>query len=227
MLSEFGPSIYIADGPTINFYGMHLSIRMVVVRLSDGRVWVWSPIPLSDALAQEVEALGPVSYIVSPNKIHHLSMGEWARRWPDARLYASPGLETKEPDLHFHAELQDAPDPGWADDIDQVIFHGSFFMEEVVFFHRASKTAIMADLIERNHPEHRSHLEREVLRIGGVLGKDGTTPIDWRMTFSDHDAARAARKTLLEWKPEQLVVAHGDCARSGATQVIEKALAWI
>lgn len=160
MLTEFGPSLYTADGPIISFYGLKLPIRMAVAQLSDGRVWVWSPIPLTDALAQEVEALGPVSYIVSPNKIHHLYMGEWAERWPDARLYASPGLAKKEPNLQFHGELQDAPEPGWADDIDQVIFRGSIMMEEVVFFHRASRTAILGDLIERNDPEHRSYIER-------------------------------------------------------------------
>lgn len=65
------------------------------------------------------------------------------------------------------------------------------------------------------------------MRIGGVLGEDGTTPIDWRASFLDRAPARAARKTLLEWKPEQLLIAHGDCPRAGATEIIEKALAWM
>lgn len=227
MLQEFGPSLYVADGPIISFYGLKLPIRMAVARLSDGRVWVWSPIPLTDDLAQEVEALGPVSYIVSPNKIHHLYMGEWAKRWPDARLYASPGLARKVPEIPFHADLTDMPEPGWADDIDQVIFKGSIMMEEVVFFHRASRTAILGDLIERNDPEGRSLVERELMRLGGVLGDDGTTPIDWRASFVNRAPARAARQRLLDWRPDQMIIAHGKCARTGATPIIEDALSWM
>ena len=37
----------------------------------------------------------------------------------------------------------------WQLDIDQVVFRGSFAMEEVVFFHRASRSAIFGDLIQR------------------------------------------------------------------------------
>ena len=45
---------------------------MAVARLSDGSVWVWSPVALTEELSSAVEAIGPVRHIVSPNKIHHL-----------------------------------------------------------------------------------------------------------------------------------------------------------
>ena len=68
---------------------------MAVVRLSTGAVWVWSPIALTNELAGAVETIGPVGCIVSPNKLHHLFLPEWKDRWPDARLYAPPGLARK------------------------------------------------------------------------------------------------------------------------------------
>lgn len=107
---------------------------MALARLADGNLWVWSPIALSGELASAVAALGTVRYIVSPNKIHHLFLSEWAKRWPEARLYAPPGLARKRSDLHFAAELGDQPDPAWAAEIDQVIFRGSVAMQEVAFF---------------------------------------------------------------------------------------------
>ena len=39
-------------------------------------------------------------------------------------------------------------EPDWAADIDQVVVHGSFALTEVVFFHRRSRTALFADLIQ-------------------------------------------------------------------------------
>ena len=148
-LIEFGPDIWISDGPVVPFFaGFSYPTRMAVIRLSNGLLFVWSPITLSEQLKREVDALGTVRYLVSPNLLHHLFLGEWASAYPKARLYASPGLRRRRKDLAFDADLGDAPEPEWAADIDQVVLGGSFVMTEVVFFHRASRTAIFADLIE-------------------------------------------------------------------------------
>ena len=78
ILKKIGEEIWIADGPTVSFYGFPYPTRMAVVRLTGGDLWVWSPVGLSDELAAEVESLGAVRHLVSPNKIHHLFLGEWA-----------------------------------------------------------------------------------------------------------------------------------------------------
>jgi hypothetical protein len=200
---------------------------MVVVRLADGSAWVWSPVALTEELAHAVEAIGPVRYILSPNKIHHLFLAEWAERWPEARLFAPPGLASKKPDLHFDAELGDEPDPAWAADIDQVIFHGSLAMEEVVFFHRASRTVIICDLIQR-HPEAKmTGWKGMLMRLDGLVGEHGSTPREWRATFLQRKPARAARNKVLNWNAERLVIAHGECAQAEATSIIAGALRWI
>jgi hypothetical protein len=227
MLIEFGPSLYIADGPTVSFYGFPYPTRMAVVRLSDGNVWVWSPIALTESLYNEVEAIGPVRYIVSPNKIHHLFLSEWEKKWPNAYMYASPGLAKKRPELNFHGVLGDTPEPGWASDIDQALFRGSFAMEEVAFFHHTSRTAIICDLIQR-HPETKMTGWKGVLmRLDGLVGEHGSTPREWRASFLRRGPARAARDKVQSWHAEKLVIAHGECAKSGAASIISDALSWI
>ncbi len=227
MLVEFGTSLYMADGPDVSFYGFPYPTRMALARLSDGGLWVWSPIKLSRELEDEVQALGPVRHIVSPNKIHHLFLKEWAERWPEARLYAPPGLALKKPDLRFHAELGDVPDPAWAEDIDQVVFRGSIALEEAVFFHRPSRTAIICDLIQR-HPESKmSGWKGMLMRLDGLVGDNGSTPREWRASFLRRQPARAALKTVIGWNAEQLLIAHGKCSRSNACEIIEEALSWI
>ena len=227
MLEEFGPSLYLADGPTVSFYGFPYPTRMAVVRLSDGAAWIWSPVSLTDKLASEVEAIGPVRHIVAPNKIHHLFLAEWANRWPEAQIYAPPGLAGRKPEIRFTADLGDEPDAAWADDIDQVIFRGSFAMEEVVFFHHGSRTAIICDLIQRHPEEQMSGWKGKLMRLDSLVGDNGSTPREWRATFLRRASARAARKKLLDWKPDRLLIAHGECAQSGATAIIEKSLSWI
>ena len=227
MIEEFGPSLYVADGPTVSFYGFAYPTRMAVVRLSDGSAWVWSPVELTDELFKSVEDIGPVRHIVSPNKIHHLFLAEWAERWPEARVYAPPGLAQRKPDLRFDRELGDEPDPTWVADIDQVIFRGSLAMQEVAFFHRESRTAIICDLIQRHPEATMTGWKGMLMRLDGLVGEHGSTPREWRASFLRRSKARAAREKVLSWKPERLLIAHGECAPTGASEIIEKALSWI
>lgn len=227
MLQEFGPSIYVADGPTVPFLSFPYPTRMAVVCLSDGSSWVWSPVELTEELANAVDAVGPVRHIVSPNKIHHLFLKAWAERWPDATIYAPPGLAKRKPELRFDAELGDTADRAWAADIDQTIFRGSLAMEEVVFFHRLSQTAIVCDLVQRHDPTQAKGFKGMLMRLDGLVGEAGSTPREWRATFLTRRRAREARAQVLAWKPERLLIAHGECAQENATQILERALAWI
>jgi len=227
MLEAFGPSLYVADGPAVPFFGFPYPTRMAIAQLRDGSLWVWSPIALTPELERAVESLGPVRQIVSPNKIHHLFLKEWAEKWPEAVLHAPPGLARRRPDLRFDAELGDAADAAWADDIDQVIFRGSIALDEVAFFHRPSRTAILGDLVQRHDPERMKGLKGMLMRLDGLVGENGSTPREWRASFLRRGAARAARTRLLAWNPERLLIAHGACAQQDAGEILTRALAWM
>jgi hypothetical protein len=75
-LRQFGPDIWLAEGPVTSFHGFPYAARMAVIQLSDGSLFVWSPVALSDPLRASVNALGPVRHLVSPNALHHLFLGE-------------------------------------------------------------------------------------------------------------------------------------------------------
>jgi hypothetical protein len=94
-LLQFGPEIWIADGPVASFYGFPYPTRMAVIRLSNGSLFVWSPVALSGSLRASIDVLGPVRYLVSPNALHHLFLAEWKSAYPAARLYASSRLRGK------------------------------------------------------------------------------------------------------------------------------------
>jgi hypothetical protein len=226
MFTEFGPSLYVAQGPTVSFFGFPYPTRMAVARLADGSAWVWSPVALTPDIVSFMETFESVGHIVSPNKIHHLFLAQWHDRWPSARMYAPPGLPQRKPELKFDAELGDTPDPAWAD-IDQVIFRGSLAMEEVVFFHRESRTAIVCDLIQRHPETAMTGWKGMLMRADSLVGKNGSTPREWRASFLRRGKARAARAKVLGWKPERLLIAHGECAQTGATEIIDQALSWI
>ena len=100
-------------------------------------------------------------------------------------------------------------------------------MAEVVFFHRASRTAIVCDLVQRHDPLGAKGLKGIVMRLDGLVGENGSTPREWRASFLRRRPARTARARVLAWEAEQLVIAHGTCARENATPILKRALAWI
>ena len=131
-----------------SFFGAPYPTRSAIVRLESGDLWVWSPVKLTADLRAEVDRLGPVRHLVSPNKLHHLYLSEWKDAFPDAQLWGPRSTIRKRPELEFREALQDDPPSEWRPDIDQAWFRGSFAMDEIVFLHRPSATAIVADLIQ-------------------------------------------------------------------------------
>src|SRR5690349_5167476 len=98
MLRQLADSLWVAEQPH-RYLGFDLVTRMTVLRLADGALWVHSPIRLSDELRSIVDSSGPVRYVVSPNRFHHVFVTDWQRAYPDAQTFGAPGLETKRSDV--------------------------------------------------------------------------------------------------------------------------------
>ena len=216
----------------MDFYGFDYPVRMTVIRLTTGahgdEVFIHSPISPTPELLQEVVALGDVAYIVSPNKIHHLYLGDWADIFPDAQVFASPGLMNKRPELSFDGELGDVPEIDWAKEIDQLIFAGSRVLDEVVFFHKPSRTLILADLIENFDPKWFTGWKGWIARIGGIVAPRGKAPLDFRLTFFGHKAqAKKSLARMMDWQPENIIIAHGHCFKNNAMSELKRAFSWL
>jgi hypothetical protein len=208
----------------LRFAGVETGTRMTVVRLADGGLFVHSPIPLRGGTREAVDALGPVRAIVAPSLFHHLSVGEWVRAYPDAVVCACPGLERKRRDLGWQRVLGDEPEKEWRGEIDQVFFAARSLENEVVFFHRPSRTLICADLVF-NLAHHPSRLTRVVAWLIGNH-EPGATWLE-RVLIRNRAAARAQVDRMLAWKPDRLVLAHGDLIETDGCEVLRRAYAWL
>jgi hypothetical protein len=230
-LEPIDDSIWLVEGEIVNFYGFPYPTRTVIVRLNDAKLWVWSPTVLSPELRAEVGALGTVAYLVSPNKLHHLYLQDWKAAYPDAQLWGPQSTIRKRKDLTFHGALGDEPPAEWRGEIDQAWFRGSPFMDEVVFFHKASSTAILADLSE-NFSEsflqkHWSRWQRVLARFWRIVEGYGYAPLEWRLSFLKRGYARAALRKMLGWAPRRVVMAHGVWRREDGLAYLKQAFAWL
>jgi hypothetical protein len=227
MLQTLSEDIWLADGPAANVAGFCYPTRMAVIRLSGDELFIWSPVALSGPLRAAVEALGEVRYLIAPNALHHLFLGEWQRAYPAARLYAPPGLRKRRKDLRFDADLGDVPDAGWADELDQVRIGGNLITTEVVFFHRKSRTVLFADLIQHFDPASFTGWRALVARLDLMTAPEPEVPRKFRMAFVDRPAARGALRNILGWQADKVVMAHADPVLKDGRSFIERAFRWL
>lgn len=68
--------------------------RMSVVTLSDGRVAIWSAIPLREPEMARIEGAGEVAFLIVPGVGHRLDILPWKKRYPRAQVICSPGART-------------------------------------------------------------------------------------------------------------------------------------
>ena len=84
-LIKIDEHIWIFNGSIVSFYGLPYSTRMTVVQLNNDRLWIHSPEKLNEDLRTELDGLGKVEYLISPNKLHHLFLSEWISTYPNAK----------------------------------------------------------------------------------------------------------------------------------------------
>jgi hypothetical protein len=227
-LNKVSENIWIIDGNAVPFFGFPYTTRMTVIRLSSGDLWIHSPLKISNKLVDDILELGEVKYLISPNKLHHLFLAGWMERFPNAICYASPGLAKKRNDLMFSKELGMLPEDEWSKEIDQTIFKGSFVMEEVIFFHRSSKTLVLTDLIENFKPESFNLWQRVLAKFTGILSPHGKTPVDWRLSFAfGKNEAKKSLSIMMAWKPENIVISHGECIFGNGLEFLKKSFLWV
>jgi len=227
MLTPFGTSIWIADGPDAAVAGFHYPTRMAVIRLNGGGLFVWSPVALNDGVKAQVDALGPVHHVVAPNALHHLHLREWKRAYPNAAFHAPPGLRKKRPDIAFDADLGDAPSPAWTGEIDQVAMRGNLITTEIVFFHRASATVLFTDLLQQIPAGSVSGWRAMIARLDRMTGAEPQVPNKFRLAFTHRRAARPALQRILAWPAQRVLIAHGTPVEKDAPAFLRRAFAWL
>ena len=143
-------------------------IRCVVVRLKNGSLWVHAPLAPTQEFFELVESCGEkVAHIVVPTYAleHKIFVKDALQRWPDAKLWTSPGQFSFPFDVSeefvFGKRVDGVLDAKshslipWSDEIDYATLAGGTFdiggkpttLFETAFLHKASKSLIVTDAV--------------------------------------------------------------------------------
>jgi hypothetical protein len=183
-----------------------MPVRMSVVRLDAGDLWVHSPVPIGDALAAELGALGKVRFGVAPTCLHDRFIAQFIARFPQAEIHAAPGLAQLHPELKLTGTLGTGAVP-WSAALDQVLLEGAPKLNEVVFFHRATRSLLVSDLFF-NITEPETFATGLVTRMAGTYRRFGASRA-WRFYRKERAPLKASIEKVLAWDFVRVLPGHG------------------
>ncbi len=95
---------------------------------------------------------------------------------------------------------------------------------EVVFFHRKSRTMVCSDAL-LNLSTHRSLVTRAV----AAFARNTAPGFGWpeRLMVRDRRVARRQVDRILAWDIDKIVLAHGDLVERDGRETVRRAYAWV
>lgn len=226
------PNIGVVDGPFeyLTVAGVRLPLpfttRMTVVRLSNGDLFLHSPIKFDQRLSNELQALGTPRNLVSPNQFHYAHIAEWGKVFPEAITWASPRVRqrarARRIAIEFARDLSPTPPEEWRREIDQALIPGGYF-KEYIFFHRDSKTLILTDTIINLELDKITEPWRTATKLTGMYHPHGQIFFGMRLPLVlQRRKAKAALRKIHSWQPERILLSHGRCFDTRADEVIRR-----
>ena len=205
----------------MSLLGMHLPLRMTIVKLSSGSLWVHSPTALSTELKQVVEELGPVQFLVEASNGHMNWLVDWQQAYPDAVSFVSMGVARKLK-LTGHHLLDETSENIWDEDLVRIYTAGVPFFNESVFLHKTSKSLIVSDLIQHYNKERAPGLSgfmsRFIFEPIGFRGMCIAPPLKMGFMVKDRPSFVASIKQIQDLDFDKIIVAHGEIIQSNAKQ---------
>lgn len=225
------------------------------VRLTSGRLAVFSPVALTpDAKAKVSELGGNVGYIIAGDMEHHIFVSEWAQAYPNARLVGPEGLAEKraaQNDDRIGKE-EFAYTFSAANKTDRIPVSAEFaadfeteYMDshpnkEIVLFYKPDRVLIQADLMF-NLPavEQYSRVPEAQRRAPNLANRTfnsiqstqgdpkGMRRLLW-YAFSSKDRAgwNESVRRIDGWDFRTLVPCHGEVIEGDAKEVFRKVFEW-
>jgi uncharacterized protein DUF4336 len=232
VLKPIAENLWIVDSGPQEAMGLSLPVRMTVIRMGNGDVWLHSPTRFNSELRREIETLGPIRHLVAPNIAHWTHLKDWQKSCPAAKTSAAPNLrqrpQVRKAGFRLDRDLKDTPPEDWGAEIEQAVVPGGVGFCEVAFFHRPTRTLILTDLIQNLEPEKLPLSTRLFARLTGVAAPDGRAPAYLRFVVRlRRKEAQEAVARMIAWSPERVIFSHGRWFERDGTANLKRAFAWL
>lgn len=205
MLEKIAPNLFIQRHP-LRMLGCQMGRVVTLIRLASGKVLIHSTGPFTQAHIDEIRQLGQPEWMIDATCFHDTFAKEGRAAFPDAAYLVPPGFKGADA---LHASPLSTTPEAWSDEIQVIAIEGMPKINEFAFFHRPSKTLIVADLIFNLPPEVGRWTQMFLRATGGIREFPGMSRL-FRFFIKDRQAFLASMREIEQLDFERIVVAHGD-----------------
>jgi hypothetical protein len=199
--------------------GIDFGRNVTLLRLSDGRVVVHSTASFTEEDVAAIRSFGEPAWLVDATLMHDTFAKEGRAALAGLPYLAPDGFA--EVSAIPTGSLQPPPSD-WAGEIDVLKIDG-VKKKEHVFFHRRSRTLVVADLFFSFPVETRGwprFFVRHFMRLPRLFGISAF----FRLMISDRTAFDRSMRALLGFDFEKLIVAHWEPLLTTARPEVERAI---
>ena len=211
MLEYVHENLWLVRQP-LKMLGLDFGTVMTIIRLEDYSLLIHSPIELNSHLLREIEALGNVKYVISPNTFHHVYGPRFMEHFPNATYYYAPGLEkkikNKLPYIKNKQELKQGGIIPWSRDISHLHITGMPFVNEFVFYHKISKTLITSNLVYVLEQGNTLWNKFLLLAMGGKAGVPSQSRL-FKCCIRNKKDYNNSISMLNNWDITRMIMSHG------------------
>jgi hypothetical protein len=190
----------------LKLVGLDLRRNVAVIRLASGRLVVHSSGPFSSQDVDAIDRLGTVGWVVEAMLRHDTFSRQGRRAFPDATFLAPEGFGER---VNFSVQPIFPTPLEWTGQLETLELQGVPSMKETVFFHRGSRTLIVADLVF-NFPTREALWSELMLKAAvGSKHRPGMSR-PFKQAIKDEAAFRNSIETMMEWDFDRVIVGHGE-----------------
>lgn len=221
---------------------------MTVVKMNDGGLFVFSPIKLDPATKEVITRMGLVTVLILPDIEHHLYVMDYLALNPNATVIGVPGLDKKRKDVPFeHLMRPGGPaeqrKPFGLEEEFDYLYLDKTVNRESLWYHRPTQTLLTADLMW-NLPAIEQYAQAGpggkpmtkfnwMTKINSSFMNPesiGHTAFMWYVMAKGQSGRmqieQAMKKTINEWKPQRIVMCHGENVESNVIETIRRGFRW-
>jgi hypothetical protein len=216
---EIAQDIAVLQYP-LRAFGIDFRRCVTLLRLADGRVVIHSSAPFTAKDVAAIRRFGVPSWLVEATLMHDTFARPVSAVFPELPYLAPDGFArfSGVPTLPLHP----AP-PDWAGEIEVLKVDGLRKINEHAFFHLASRTLVLADLLFHFPADSRGwpqFFARHIMRLPRLSGISAF----FRLMIRDRAAFALSMKKMLDWDFEQIVVGHSEPIQNDAKRIFAQAL---
>ncbi|MBA3962085.1 MAG: hypothetical protein H0X40_09310 [Chthoniobacterales bacterium] len=199
-------------------FAIDFARNVTLLRLRDGRVLIHSTAPFSAQDVEVMRAFGEPCWLVEATRMHDTFARAGCAALPDVP-YLTPNESLR--GVAAHPLLP--PPAAWDGEIDLLPLEGLRGTNEHVFFHRRSRTLVVADSLFHFPAETRGwprFFAQHVMRLPQLVGMS----IFFRLMIRDRAAFEDSMRKVLAWDFDRIVPGHREPIQENARDILRASL---